>query len=195
MGIARNLRELETKPGDRRLLLVLGGGLVLLIASYLLFLPYFAILAPSGYSIVDQQTVFTHQANERILAAWKATPGGIRASLICAWIDLFAFMPAYAAVGFAWGVLVARRCAGKVRGIGIACSLCIFPAWLADIVETAVQAVISLRALTYPPGLVPIMSTAAVIKMAFFYAAVLWCLAGTMLALARTIRARDRQRA
>jgi hypothetical protein len=104
-------------------------------------------------------------------------------------------MPAYATVGFAWGVLVARRCSGKVRRIGIACSLCILPAWLADIVETAVQAVISLRALTYPPALVPIMSTAAVIKMAFFYAAVLWCLAGTILALVGKIRDRARKRA
>jgi hypothetical protein len=92
-------------------------------------------------------------------------------------------MPAYAAVGFTWGVLVARRCSARIRRIGFACALCILPAWLADIVETAVQAAISLRVETYPPCLVPIMSTAAFIKMAFFYAAVLWCLAGSILAV------------
>ena len=102
---------------------------------------------------------------------------------MCAYIDLFPFMPAYAAVGFAWGLLVARRCSERVRSIGIALSLCIFPAWLADIVETGIQAIISLRVETYSPALVPIMSTAAVIKMLFFYAAVLWCLVGTILAL------------
>ena len=94
-------------------------------------------------------------------------------------------MPAYAAVGFAWGLLVARRCSERFRTIGIALSLCIFPAWLADIVETGIQAVISLRVDTYPPILVPVMSTAAVIKMVFFYAALLWCLVGTVLFLVR----------
>ena len=183
MGVTGMLRQLETKPEDRWLLFLLAGGILLLVVSYLLFMPYFAILAPSGYSIVDQQTVFTYEANERVLAAWKAIDGGIHASLICAYIDLFPFMPAYAAVGFAWGLLVARRCSEKVRSIGIALSLCIFPAWLADIVETGIQAIISLRVETYSPVLVPIMSTAAVIKLVFFYAAVLWCLAGTVLAL------------
>lgn len=188
MGITQLLRRLETKPEDRWLLVLLAAGVVLLIVSYILFLPYFAILSPSGYSIVDQQTVFTYQANERILAAWKAIDGGIRASLMCAYIDLFPFMPAYAAVGFAWGTLVARRLSERTRRIGIACSLCIFPAWLADIVETGIQAIISLRVDTYPPGLVPIMSTAAVIKLAFFYAAVLWCLLGTILLLVGKLR-------
>jgi hypothetical protein len=188
MGIAPMLRRLETKPQDRWLLVTLAAGVLLLIVSYILFLPYFNILAPSGYSIVDQQTVFTHEANERILAAWKAIDGGIRASLMCAYIDLFPFMPAYAAVAFAWGTLVARRLSERIRRIGLACSLCIFPAWLADIIETGIQAIISLRVETYPPSLVPIMSTAAVIKMVFFYAALLWCLLGTILLLVRKLR-------
>jgi hypothetical protein len=185
MGIAGILRQLETRPGDRQLLLVLAGGVLLLIVSYILFIPYMAILAPSGYSIIDQQTVFTYQANETILAAWKAIDGGIHASLMCAYIDLFPFMPAYAAVAFAWGTLVARRSFEKTRRLGLLLSLCIFPAWLADIVETGIQAIISLRVDTYSPTLVPIMSTAAVIKLAFFYAAVLWCLVGTVLFLVR----------
>ena len=185
MGITDIPRQLATKPEDRWLLLVLAGGILLLIVSYILFLPYFAILAPSGYSIVDQQTIFTYEANQRVLAAWKAIDGGIHASLMCAYIDLFSFMPAYAAVGFAWGLLVARRCSDRVRSIGTALSLAIIPAWLADIVETGIQAIISLRVETYSPALVPIMSTAAVIKLVFFYAAVLWCLAGTVLALVR----------
>jgi hypothetical protein len=185
MGITHILRQLETRPEDRWLLVVLVGGILLLIVSYILFLPYFAILAPSGFSIVDQQTVFTHQANEKILAAWKTIDGGIHASLMCAYIDLFPFMPAYAAVGFAWGTLVARRSFEKTRRLGILLSLCIFPAWLADIVETGIQAIISLRVDTYSPIFVPIMSTAAVIKMVFFYAAVLWCLVGTILFLVR----------
>jgi uncharacterized membrane protein len=87
---------------------------------------------------------------------------------------------------------VARRLSGKVRRIGIFCSLCIFPAWLADIVEPGIQAVISLRVDSYSPSLVPIMSTAAVIKMAFFYAALLWCVLGTILLLVRRLRGRDR---
>lgn len=188
MEVAQMLRRLETKPEDRWLLVALAVGIVLLVVSYLLFLPYFAILSSSGYSIVDQQTVFTYEANERILAAWKATDGGIRASLISAYIDLFPFMPAYAAVGFAWGTLVARRFSERIRRIGLACSLCIFPAWLADIVETGIQVIISLRVDTYPPSLVPIMSTAAVIKFVFFYAAVLWCLLGTILLMVRKLR-------
>jgi len=190
MGIAHLLRQLETKPGDRQLLLVLAGGILLLVVSCLLFLPYFAILAPSGYSIIDQQTVFNYQANEKILAAWKAIDGGIHASLMSAYIDLFPFMPAYAAVAFAWGTLVARRSFESTRRLGILLSLCIFPAWLADIVETGIQAIISLRVDTYPAVLVPIMSTAAVIKLAFFYAAVLWCLAGTILFLVRRLTQR-----
>jgi len=192
MEITKTLRQLETKPGDRWLLVTLAAGLLLLIVSYILFAPYFAILAPSGYSIVDQQTVFTVQANERILAAWKAIDGGIHASLMCAYIDLFPFMPAYAAVGFAWGLLVARRLSEKVRRIGVFCSLCIFPAWLADIVETGIQAVISLRVDSYSAGLVPIMSTAAVIKMVFFYTALLWCVLGTILLGVRKLRGSDR---
>jgi hypothetical protein len=195
MGITRLTQQLETKPGDRSLVVVLAVGLLLLVVSYVLFLPYFAILAPSGYSIVDQQTVFTYEANEKVLAAWKAIDGGVHASLMCAYIDLFPFMPAYAAVAFAWGTLVARRLAGRIRSIGIACSLCIFPAWLADIVETGIQAIISLRVDTYPPGLVPVMSTAAVIKMVFFYTAVLWCLVGTVLALVRKLRGSDSSQA
>jgi hypothetical protein len=185
MGITQILRQLETKPGDRWLLVLLVGGILLLIVSYILFLPYFAILAPSGYSIVDQQTVFTYQANEKVLAAWKAIEGGIHASLMCAYIDLFPFMPAYAAVGFSWGTLVARRSFEKTRRFGIFCSLCIFPAWLADIVETGIQAIISMRVETYSASLVPIMSTAAVIKLVFFYTAVLWCVVGTILFLVR----------
>ncbi len=192
MGIAPMLRRLETKPADRWLLVALAVGVLLLIVSYVLFLPYFDILAPSGYSIVDQQTVFTYEANERVLTAWKAIDGGIRASLMCAYIDLFPFMPAYAAVAFAWGTLVARRLSERIRRIGLACSLCIFPAWLADVVETGIQAIISLRVETYPPSLVPIMSTAAVIKMAFFYAAVLWCLLGSILLLVRKLRGSNR---
>ena len=192
MGITHLLRQLETKPGERWLVALLAGGLLLLIVSYLLFLPHFEVLAPSGYSIVDQQTVFTYQANERVLAAWKAIDGGIRASLMCAYIDLFPFMPAYAAVAFAWGILAARRLSEKIRRIGFVCSLCIFPAWAADIVETGIQAVISLRVDSYPPALVPIMSTAAVIKLAFFYTAVLWCLLGTILVLLRKLRSGDR---
>jgi hypothetical protein len=185
MGITHMLGHLETKPEDRWLIVILAGGILLLIVSYILFLPYFAILAPSGYSIIDQQTVFTYQANEKILAAWKAIDGGIRASLMCATIDLFPFMPAYAAVGFAWGTLVARRSFEKTRRIGILLSLCIFPAWLADIVETGIQAIISMRVETYPPALVPIMSSAAVIKTGFFYAALLWCVVGSILVLVR----------
>ena len=185
MGITQILRQLETKPGDRRLLVLLVAGILLLIVSYILFLPYFAILAPSGYSIVDQQTVFTYQANEKVLAAWKAIEGGIHASLMCAYIDLFPFMPAYAAVGFSWGTLVARRSFEKTRRLGIFCSLCIFPAWLADIVETGIQAIISMRVETYSASLVPIMSTAAVVKLVFFYTAVLWCVVGTILFLVR----------
>jgi len=185
MGITQILRQLETKPGDRWLLVLLVGGVLLLIVSYILFLQYFAILAPSGYSIVDQQTVFTYQANEKVLAAWKAIEGGIHASLMCAYIDLFPFMPAYAAVGFSWGTLVARRSFEKTRRLGIFCSLCIFPAWLADIVETGIQAIISMRVETYSASLVPIMSTAAVIKLVFFYTAVLWCVVGTILFLVR----------
>jgi hypothetical protein len=177
------VRRLETRPEDRWLLAALAGGLLLVVVCFLLFSRYSAILAPSGYSVVDQQTVFTYRANQTILEAWKAIDGGIRASLMCAYIDLFPFMPAYAAVGFAWGLLVARRLSGRARRIGIFCSLCIFPAWLADIVETGIQAVISLRVDTYPPALVPVMSTAAVIKFAFFYTTLLWCLLGSVLAL------------
>lgn len=185
MGITQILRQLETRPQDRWLLLVLAGGILLLIVSYILFLPYFAVLAPSGYSIVDQQTVFTYQANEKILAAWKAIDGGIHASLMCAYIDLFPFMPAYAAVGASWGTLVARHSFEKTRKPGILLSLCIFPAWLADIAETGIQAIISMRVESYPPVLVPIMSTAAVIKTVFFYAALLWCVLGTILVVVR----------
>jgi hypothetical protein len=188
MGSREMIRLLETRPGDRWLLAALAGGLLLLIVSFLLFLQYSAILAPSGYSVVDQQTVFTYQANETILEAWKAIDGGIHASLMCAYIDLFPFMPAYAAVGFAWGLLVARRLSERARRIGIVCSMCIFPAWLADIVETGIQAVISLRVDTYPPALVPVMSTAAVIKLVFFCTAVLWCVLGSILALVRRLR-------
>lgn len=184
----RLVRQLETRPGDRWLLAALAGGLLLLIVSYLLFLPHIAILAPSGYSVVDQQTVFTYQANETILEAWKAIDGGIHASLMCAYIDLFPFMPAYAAVGFALGILLARRLSERARRIGIACSLCILPAWLADIVETGIQAVISLRVDTYSPALVPVMSTAAVIKFVFFYTAALWCVLGSILALVQRLR-------
>jgi hypothetical protein len=193
MAVTDTLSTLESKPGDKSLLVILAGGVLLLIVSYLLFMPYFAILAPSGYSIVDQQTVFTYQANEKVLAAWKAIEGGIHASLMCAYIDLFPFMPAYAAVAFAWGTLVARRCSGRIRRIGIALSLCIFPAWLADIVETGIQAIISLRVETYPPLLVPIMSTAAVIKLAFFYSALLWCVVGSILAFVSRLRSRGSQ--
>jgi hypothetical protein len=187
MGIGRIVRQLETKPRDRWLVATLAGGLLLLIVSIVLFLPYFEILSPSGYSIVDQQTVFTYEANERVLAAWKAIDGGIHASLMCAYIDLFPFMPAYAALGFAWGLLVARRFFGTVRTVGIVGSLCIFPAWLADIVETGIQAIISLRVETYSPGLVPIMSTAAVIKTVLFRAAVLWCVLATVFLVVRAL--------
>jgi hypothetical protein len=173
--------------------MILASGVLLLIVSYVLFMPHFEVLAPSGYSIVDQQTVFKYEANEKVLKAWKAIDGGIRASLMSAYIDLFPFMPAYAAVAFAWGALVARRCSGRVRRIGFALSLCIFPAWLADIVETGIQAIISLRVETYPPLLVPIMSTAAVIKFAFFYSALLWCVVGSILALVGWLRGRGQQ--
>jgi hypothetical protein len=183
------IRRLETSPEDRWLVAALAAGLLLLVVSFLFFARYSAILAPSGYSVVDQQTVFTYQANQEILEAWKAIDGGIHASLMCAYIDLFPFMPAYAAVGFAWGLLVARRLSEEVRGIGIVCSLCIFPAWLADIVETGIQAAISLRVETYPPALVPVMSTAAVIKFVFLYTAVLWCVVGSILVLVRRLRA------
>jgi len=182
---------LERKPEDKRLLTVLVIGALFLIISFVLFARCFAILAPSGYSIVDQQMVFTYEANERILAAWKGIEGGVEASLMCAYIDLFPFMPAYAAVAFAWGTLVARRFPERMRKFGIFCSLCIFPAWLADIVETGIQAIISLKVDTYPPGLVPAMSTAAVIKFVFFYAAVLWCLVGTLLTLVTRRRRAD----
>lgn len=192
MWFADVLSRLESEPGDRTLFAIWAIGVVFLIVSYLLFMPHFAVLAPSGYSIVDQQTVFTYQANQEILAAWKEIEGGIHASLMCAWIDLFPFMPAYAAVAFAWGTLVARRCSGRVRRIGIALSLCIFPAWLADIVETGIQAIISLRVETYPPLLVPVMSTAAVVKLAFFYSAFLWCAVGSGLALVGWLRGRRR---
>ena len=189
MEIARIFSKLETRPTDRTLLAILAVGVLGLLLSAFLFLPHMETLAPSGYSIVDQQTVFTYEANEKILAAWKAIDGGIHASLMCAWIDLFPFMPAYAAVAFAWGTLVARRRAGKLRRLGIACSLCIFPAWLADIVETGIQAIVSLRVETYPPALIPVMSTAALIKSLFFYAAVLWCLTGTLVLVIAKLRA------
>lgn len=188
MAITDTLSRLESRPGDKTLLLVLASGVALLIVSYLLFMPHFEVLAPSGYSIVDQQTVFTYEANEKVLEAWKAIDGGIRASLMSAYIDLFPFMPAYAAVAFAWGTLVARRCSGRIRRIGIGLSLCIFPAWLADIVETGIQAIMSLRVETYPPVLVPIMSTAAVIKLAFFYSALVWCVVGSVLAVVGRLR-------
>jgi hypothetical protein len=185
MRVGEIVGLLERKPEDKRLLAVLVIGAFFLIVSFVLFARYFAILAPSGYSIVDQQVVFTYEANERVLAAWKGVEGGVEASLMCAYIDLFPFMPAYAAVAFAWGILLARRFPERTRRFGIVCSLCIFPAWLADIVETGIQAVISANVESYSPGLVPIMSTAAVIKFVFFYSAVLWCLVGTLVALVR----------
>jgi hypothetical protein len=179
---------LQRKPADKWLVIALAVGLLSLIVSYLMFAPHFAILAPSGYSIIDQQTVFTYEANERVLGAWKGIEGGIKASLMCAYIDLFPFMPAYAAVGFSWGILLARRSFPKTRKIGVVCSLCILPAWFADVIETGIQAIISLNVDTYAPILVPIMSAAAVIKLAFFYAAVLWCLVGTVLVLIGRLR-------
>jgi hypothetical protein len=42
-----------------------------------------------------------------------------------------------------------------------------------------------MRVETYSASLVPIMSTAAVIKLVFFYTAVLWCVVGTILFLVR----------
>lgn len=191
MRIAPILSKLETRPGDRALLVALAVGVLALVVSFVLFLPHMKVLEPSGYSIVDQQTVFTYEANEKVLAAWKAIDGGIHASLMCAWIDLFPFMPAYALVAFAWGTLVARRRAGKLRRIGIACSLCIFPAWIADIVETGIQAFVSLRMESYPPELIPVMSTAAVIKLIFFYTALLWCLTGTLILIIVKLRGRS----
>jgi hypothetical protein len=80
-----------------------------------------------------------------------------------------------------------ERLARIHRGLGIFCSLCIFPALLADIVETGIQAIISMRVETYSASLVPVMSTAAVIKMAFLYTAVLWCVVGTILFLVRRL--------
>jgi hypothetical protein len=188
MTVAQIFDLLQKKPEDKWLAIALAVGFFSLIVSYLLFAPHFAILAPSGYSIIDQQTVFTYEANERILAAWKGIEGGIEASLMCAYVDLFPFMPAYAAVGFAWGMLLARRSFPKTRKIGVVCSLSIFPAWFADAVETGIQAIISLNVDTYAHSLVPIMSTAAVIKLAFFYATVLWCLVGTVLVLIGRLR-------
>jgi hypothetical protein len=190
MSVKEMIELLEKKPEDRRLMILLVVGFLLLIVSYFLFAPYFAVLAPSGYSIVDQQTVFTYEANERVLAAWKEIEGGIRASLMCAYIDLFPFMPAYVAVAFAWALLAARRFSGRTRRIGTLCSLSIFPAWLADIVETVIQAIISLNADSYSPAIVPIMSTAAVLKMVFLYTTVIWCLVGTALALVARLRRR-----
>jgi hypothetical protein len=184
------LEVVERKPQDRWLVIILLVGILGLALSYFLFAPYFAILAPSGYSVVDQQTVFTHAANETVLAAWKAIEGGIEASLMSAYIDLFPFMPAYAALGFAWGLLLARRSPARTRKIGAFCSLCIFPAWLADIVETGIQAAMSLNVDSYPAVLVPVMSTAAVIKIAFFYATVLWCLVGSIVVLVRRLSGR-----
>ena len=189
MGVTQILTQLEAKPGDRALLVTLAVGILALLVSFVLFLPHMEVLQPSGYSIVDQQTVFTYEANEKVMAAWKAIDGGIHASLMCAWIDLFPFMPAYAAVAFAWGTLVARRRAGMLRRIGIACSLCIFPAWIADILETGIQAIVSLRVESYPPELIPVMGTAAVIKLLFFYTALLWCLTGTLVLVVAKLRA------
>jgi hypothetical protein len=188
MRVGEILGLLEKKPADKHLVAVLVVGVFFLIVSVVLFARTLAILAPSGYSIVHQQLAFTYEANERILAAWSSIEGGMEASLFCAVVDLFPFMPAYAAVAFAWGALVARRSSEKMRRIGIFFSLCIFPAWLADIAETGIQAVISLNVETYPPALVPIMSTAAVIKFLFFYAALLWCLAGTVSVFAARLR-------
>jgi hypothetical protein len=188
MRISEILELLEERPSKRVLLRLLLIGFLLLVVSYFLFAPQFAVLEPSGYSIVDQQTVFTYEANEQVLAAWKEIEGGIRASLLCAYIDLFPFMPAYAAVAFAWGLLLARRFSQRTRRVGMLCSLSIFPAWAADIVETGIQAIISLNVDSYSPALVPIMSTAAVVKLVFFYTAVIWCLVGTALALISRLR-------
>jgi hypothetical protein len=41
---------------------------------------------------------------------------------------------------------------------------------------------------SYPPVLVPIMSTAAVIKSVFLYTTLLWCLVGSVLVLIRRLR-------
>jgi hypothetical protein len=192
MEVSETLRLLKEKPEDRSLVVILVIGLLGLIVSYILFAPLFAALAPSGYSIVDQQTVFTYEANERILAAWKGIEGGIQASLMSAYVDLFPFMPAYAAVGFAWGTLVARRFSGKAWTVGIVCSLCIFPAWFADVIETGIQAIISLNVDSYPPSLVPVMSSAAVVKAALFRATVVWCLVGTLLLIVVRVRGRGK---
>lgn len=183
MTLGEGLDVLLRWPRDRWLVIILLAGVLGIVLSYVLFWPHFAVLAPSGYSNVDQQTVFTHEANEKILSAWKATEGGIEASRKCAYIDLFPFMPSYAAVGFAWALLLARHSFTRTRKIGAFCAVCIFPAWLADIVETTIQAVISLNVDSYPHVLVPIMSTAAVIKNAFLYTTVLWCLVGSVLVL------------
>ncbi|MBU3918172.1 hypothetical protein KKA14_21795, partial [bacterium] len=163
------VKKLESKPADKTLFILLVIGLILILVSYLLFRPNFAVLAPSGYSIVDQQTVFTYERNEMVLSAWKAIPGGIKASLMCAMIDLFLFMPAYVLLGLSWGLLVARHAREKASGIGMICALCILPAWAFDIVETGIQTIISLNVDSYSPGLVPVMSTAAVAKFIFFY--------------------------
>jgi hypothetical protein len=194
MEVSETLGRLKEKPEDKSLVVILLIGLLGLIISYVLFAPLFAVLAPSGYSIVDQQTVFTYEANERILAAWKGIEGGIEASLMSAYVDLFPFMPAYAAVGFAWGALVARRFVGKTWTVGILCSLCIFPAWLADVIETGIQAIISLNVDSYAPSLVPVMSTAALVKDAFFYATVVWCLIGTLVLIIARVRGRRKVR-
>ncbi len=186
------MRRLEEKPSDRTLGLGLIVGLVLFAVSYVLFVPYLAVLAKGGYSIVDQQLIFNYAGNEKILAAWKAVPDGIDASLMCAYIDLFMFMPAYVVLFFTWGILTARHGFEKTRGLGIVCALCILPAWLADIIETSIQTIISLIVNGYLPALVPIMSTAAVVKFAFFYAALIWCLAGTISIVIKKLKSRWR---
>ncbi len=49
------LEVLQRRPRDRWLVIILLAGILGLVLSHVLFAPYFAILAPSGYSIGQRQ--------------------------------------------------------------------------------------------------------------------------------------------
>jgi hypothetical protein len=129
---------------------------IILILSFVLFIVLILLMAPYNtklivYNIVDFEFSWNGARAIEILSSWGYD--GIQASIIINYID-FAYMFAYATMGWSLALLVTRSLRGKIQKLGLFITFFPIIAALFDVVEN-----INLLKMQYSP-MVPLNTNA-----------------------------------
>lgn len=181
------LNILLERPKDKVVLLITLIAIAFFIIIPLAFMQSIeqALMAQSGYGVLDLEFAWTPEQIETIFSAWGAEGRGLEA--LAVWWD-FGFIPSYGFFIFGAVLLVARRLNGKARDFGPIMSLTPLIAGGFDVIEN-ISLLLMLNSGGPINATIPfIASLCATIKFSILIIGIIYFFVGLLLLLIKTIK-------